>query len=184
VLTLSPELEEAFREDIETHEREKNMPYISAIERMGEARGEARGKVEGKVELIGLLLAHQVGEISVETAENLKKPPIEQLDRLALDLTSFKSIVDLTNWLQQKKLNSMSNPIAIPAVSVTYAQDGTSTRPNGSLRHMLRSIEERLPLDFWSIDLRGTVQALGEVTGEDATESVLDQIFSRFCIGK
>jgi replicative superfamily II helicase len=24
----------------------------------------------------------------------------------------------------------MSNPIAIPAVSVTYAQDGTSTRPN------------------------------------------------------
>jgi hypothetical protein len=48
VLTLPPELEEAFREDIETYEREKNMPYISAIERIGEARG--------KVELIGLLL--------------------------------------------------------------------------------------------------------------------------------
>ena len=31
---------------------------------------------------------------------------------------------------QRKKLPPMSKPIAIPSVSVTYAQDGTSTRPN------------------------------------------------------
>jgi Domain of unknown function (DUF4351) len=74
------------------------MPYISAIERMGEARG----KVEGKVELIDFLLAHQVGAISVETAEEIKKLPIEKLDRLALDLRAFTSIVDLTNWLKQQ----------------------------------------------------------------------------------
>jgi Domain of unknown function (DUF4351) len=98
VLTLPLELEEAFREDLETYERGKNMPYISAIEKMGEARG----KVEGKVELISLLLAHQVGAISAETAEDIKKLPIEQLDQLALDLRDFTSIVDLTNWLQQK----------------------------------------------------------------------------------
>jgi hypothetical protein len=94
VLTLPPELEEAFREDLETYERGKNMPYISAIEKMGEARG--------KVELIGLLLTRQVGAISAETAEEIKKLPSEQLDRLALDLIGFTSIVDLTNWLQQK----------------------------------------------------------------------------------
>lgn len=99
VLTLPLELEEAFRDDLETYEREKNMPYISAIERMGEARGETKGKIE----LISLLLAHQVGEISVGTAEEIKKIPIEHLDRLALDLRDFKSIVDLTNWLKQNK---------------------------------------------------------------------------------
>jgi hypothetical protein len=38
------------------------MPYISAIEKMGEARGEIKGKVAGNVELISLLLAHQVGK--------------------------------------------------------------------------------------------------------------------------
>jgi predicted transposase YdaD len=89
-------------EDLETYERGKNMPYISAIERMGEARGEARGKIEGKVELIGLLLAHQVGTIAADTAEEIKKLSIEQLDRLALDLRGFTSVIDLTNWLQQK----------------------------------------------------------------------------------
>jgi Domain of unknown function (DUF4351) len=107
LLGLPIELESAFRDDIETYERGKNMPYISAIERMGEARGEAKGKVD----LIGLQLANRVGGIPAETTEEIKKLPIAQrcckqielLDQLALDLMNFTSIVDLTNWLQQKE---------------------------------------------------------------------------------
>jgi tRNA modification GTPase len=38
--------------------------------------------------------------------------------------------------------------------------------------------------DFISIDIRGALDALGEITGETATEDLLDTIFSRFCIGK
>ena len=98
VLTLPPELEEAFRQDLETYERGKNMPYLSTIERMGEARGEARGKLD----LIRLLLTQQVGTIFTETIEELGKLPTEQLDQLALDLRGFTTIDDLTNWLKQK----------------------------------------------------------------------------------
>ena len=73
------------------------MPYISTIERIGEARG----KVEGKVDLLSLLLAQQVGTISIETVEDLKKLSIGQLDQLALASRGFASIDDLTNWLKQ-----------------------------------------------------------------------------------
>jgi tRNA modification GTPase len=38
--------------------------------------------------------------------------------------------------------------------------------------------------EFVAMDLRGAVEALDVVTGLDATEEVLDRVFSRFCIGK
>jgi predicted transposase YdaD len=99
-------LEEAFRQDITTYQRGKNMPYISTIERMGEARGKVEGKVEGKIEMISFLFAQQVGTISTETIEELKKLPIEQLDQLALDLRGFTNSDDLTNWITQRNASS------------------------------------------------------------------------------
>lgn len=45
-------------------------------------------------------------------------------------------------------------------------------------------LQEHLPLDFVSIDLRAAYDALGEVTGETASDDLLEQIFSEFCIGK
>jgi tRNA modification GTPase len=52
------------------------------------------------------------------------------------------------------------------------------------LRAAMASLEQRLALDFVSIDLRAAYNVLGEVTGETASDDLLDTIFSKFCIGK
>ena len=57
-------------------------------------------------------------------------------------------------------------------------------RAKEHLSGALITMEQEIGLDFISIDLRSALSALGELTGETAGEDVLDEIFSKFCIGK
>ncbi len=54
----------------------------------------------------------------------------------------------------------------------------------GHLEAGLASYQQGMPADFVTIDLTAAVAALGEITGENAEQDLLDVIFSRFCIGK
>ena len=69
-------------------------------------------------------------------------------------------------------------------LAINQRQAAAITKAKFYMEQCLVTIGDKLPLDFWTIDLRGAMQALGEVTGDEVTESVLDRIFSRFCIGK
>ncbi|PSP34931.1 MAG: tRNA uridine-5-carboxymethylaminomethyl(34) synthesis GTPase MnmE [Cyanobacteria bacterium QS_8_48_54] len=69
-------------------------------------------------------------------------------------------------------------------VAINQRQAAALTRAKTALEQVQETIHAQLPLDFWTIDLRSAIQALGEITGEEVSESVLDRIFSRFCIGK
>ncbi|MCC5624061.1 tRNA uridine-5-carboxymethylaminomethyl(34) synthesis GTPase MnmE [Nostoc sp. CHAB 5715] len=69
-------------------------------------------------------------------------------------------------------------------LAINQRQAAALTQAQISLEQVQATIAQQLPLDFWTIDLRGAIQALGEITGEEVTESVLDKIFSKFCIGK
>ncbi|MBN3948349.1 MAG: tRNA uridine-5-carboxymethylaminomethyl(34) synthesis GTPase MnmE [Nostoc sp. NMS7] len=69
-------------------------------------------------------------------------------------------------------------------LAINQRQAAALTQAKIYLEQVQTTITEQFPLDFWTIDLRGAIQALGEITGEEVTESVLDIIFSKFCIGK
>ncbi len=68
--------------------------------------------------------------------------------------------------------------------TVNQRQGAALTQARNALHQVQQTIADQLPLDFWTIDLRAAIAALGQITGDDITESVLDEIFSRFCIGK
>ncbi|MEO1094969.1 MAG: tRNA uridine-5-carboxymethylaminomethyl(34) synthesis GTPase MnmE [Cyanobacteria bacterium J06638_28] len=69
-------------------------------------------------------------------------------------------------------------------IAINQRQAATLTRVRTALEQVQQTIQDQLPLDFWTIDLRMAIHALGEITGDDVTESMLDEVFSRFCIGK
>jgi tRNA modification GTPase len=53
-----------------------------------------------------------------------------------------------------------------------------------SLSTIRRGLDDMLPGDLLSLDIRHCLHYLGEITGEITTEDRLDYIFSKFCIGK
>lgn len=53
-----------------------------------------------------------------------------------------------------------------------------------SFELVLRSINDGLPEDFYSIDLMNAYSSLGRIIGEDVDEDLVNEIFTKFCMGK
>ena len=53
-----------------------------------------------------------------------------------------------------------------------------------SLKKVKMSIEDGMPEDFYSIDLMDAYESLGSITGETIGEDLVNEIFSKFCMGK
>lgn len=57
-------------------------------------------------------------------------------------------------------------------------------RARGAMAQAVEALQAGMPVDLVSVDLRESLEALGTITGEAATEDLLNRIFSRFCVGK
>lgn len=53
-----------------------------------------------------------------------------------------------------------------------------------SLNKVIESIRNQMPEDFFSIDLMDAYEALGSITGKTIGEDLVNEIFSKFCMGK
>ena len=61
---------------------------------------------------------------------------------------------------------------------------GALVRANEHLQNAIRACETCQPLDLIGIDVKEAWDALGEITGETATETIIEEIFAKFCVGK
>lgn len=140
----------------------------------------ADGEIYGQVSELPLILV--INKIDVAPADRVVYPgKVDRVVRLSAARNQGiealeKAILDSVGG---NEVNAANLDLAI-----NQRQAAALTRAKQSLERVRETIDRGLPLDFWSIDLRETIQALGEITGEEVTESVLDRIFSRFCIGK
>ena len=53
-----------------------------------------------------------------------------------------------------------------------------------SLKQVKQSIENHMPEDFYSIDLMSAYTSLGSIIGEEVSDDLVNEIFSKFCMGK
>ena len=53
-----------------------------------------------------------------------------------------------------------------------------------SLLKALGTSKNEMPCDLVAIDLRDAYDFLGEITGESVSDKIIDEIFSKFCVGK
>jgi tRNA modification GTPase len=75
-------------------------------------------------------------------------------------------------------------PVAESPLVTNARHDGLLESAFDSLENALDAATASKPIDLVSIDLTAAANALGRITGETASEDLIDRIFSEFCIGK
>ncbi|NDJ20779.1 tRNA uridine-5-carboxymethylaminomethyl(34) synthesis GTPase MnmE [Nostoc sp. B(2019)] len=129
-----------------------------------------------------ILVINKIDLVETGTIASLKYPNI--INQVVTTAAAQNQGVDTLETAILEIVQSGKVQAADMDLAINQRQAAALTQAKISLKQVQATITEQLPLDFWTIDLRGAIQALGEITGEEVTESVLGRIFSRFCIGK
>lgn len=174
------------------------------VERIGVERSR---QVLKEADLI-LLVLNYSDECTKED-ENLFKA-VEGMDVIVIvNKTDLPQVIDMdqvhkltknhklvtTSLLEDRGVDELEEAIAslffegsIEAGDLTYV---SNTRHIALLNQALHSIEEAIqavekgtPIDIVQIDLTRTWELLGEIIGDSVHESLIDQLFSQFCLGK
>jgi tRNA modification GTPase len=178
------------------------------IEKIGVMRTQA---VAQSADLILLIIDAQSGWTAADESifEHITKEPVHRSLILVInkiDLVSEPSSIWLPETLkttpqvltaaaQNRGIHQLEEAILATVhtgtiqaanweLAINQRQAAVLQRAKMALEQVQETILQQLPVDFWTIDLRTAIQAFGEITGEEITESVLEHIFNRFCIGK
>jgi tRNA modification GTPase TrmE len=88
----------------------------------------------------------------------------------------------------KRKIKELFNLNELNTKDLTYLTNARSLglleKANNSLIKTFEGIEEGVPVDIVSIDIKSTFDILGEITGESYSDELIDQLFSQFCLGK
>ncbi|WP_404462728.1 tRNA uridine-5-carboxymethylaminomethyl(34) synthesis GTPase MnmE [Sutcliffiella horikoshii] len=118
------------------------------------------------------------------------KIDIEQVKELANNHTVIS-----TSLKEEKGIDELEEGISsmffqgdLEAGDMTYVSNsrhiGLITQAQQALEDAIVGMESGVPIDIVQIDLTRTWEILGEIIGDAVHESLIDQLFSQFCLGK
>ncbi|MFO0321444.1 MAG: tRNA uridine-5-carboxymethylaminomethyl(34) synthesis GTPase MnmE [Bacteroidota bacterium] len=121
-------------------------------------------------------------KIDFEILEELKK------EFASIPNITFISAKEKINIYELKgKLLSLFDTQTVNATDtiVTNSRHVSSLeKAKNALVKVVEGLNNQLQSDFLALDVRYALEALGEITGQVTNEDLLDNIFSKFCIGK
>lgn len=121
-------------------------------------------------------------KMDTENEEYLKKEFEAFPDVLFISAKEKRNIEELKSRLIHLFDNRAVN---VTETIVTNARHVEALRnTNKAVIKIIEGLNSGIPGDLLAIDIRAALQYLGEITGEVTTDDLLENIFSKFCIGK
>ena len=120
--------------------------------------------VINKMDLHNKLIIDEENIIKLSITENIG---IDALKQRIMDLFNLGEIVT-------KDLTYVSNARSIALLKQCL----------NIIEEILKNLENEVPIDIIEIDLKNCWNTLGEIIGVTYTDELIDEIFSRFCLGK
>ena len=130
-----------------------------------------------------ILLLNKDDLAAVVTPAMLQERAGKDVTVITISTRTQDGLADLTNAITAKVY--AGTQAGQEGTFVTDARQAEILRQaDEHLEASIRTIEASMGLDFISIDLRSAWEKLGELTGETVGEDIINEIFSKFCIGK
>ena len=111
------------------------------------------------------------------------KLPIKDNETIKVSLKEGKNIEKITDEI--KKIYNLEK---IETSDLTYLSDARSIsllkQALSKINLAIKNIEDNSPIDIVELDLKNSWELLGQIIGETYTEELMDELFSRFCLGK
>ncbi|MBL6792839.1 MAG: tRNA uridine-5-carboxymethylaminomethyl(34) synthesis GTPase MnmE [Synechococcus sp. BS307-5m-G35] len=126
-------------------------------------------------------IPHDVPRVVVANKSDLDGPPLPGLVDVQLSALNGAGEDAFVQVLLER---CGAGDAAGIVLSLNTRQRDLASAAAAALERSHEVAQQQLPWDFWTIDLREAIRGLGEITGEELTEAVLERVFSRFCIGK
>jgi len=126
-------------------------------------------------------------ENKIDLEEKMEKQKLFELLNIKEDIKiSLKEQIGIEQ-LEEELVKTVFNGVTIPQNGViinNIRQAKALKRAIRGLKHIMEGVKKKMPHDILTVDLKDVMDSLGEITGDSVSDEIINNIFSRFCIGK